>query len=173
MQVRFDEESKKTPKASVIALESSGQVVAKKVYFLEWKTNNDQAVLKKSIEKFVSDAIDHAIKENYQTITFPAIGCGKFGCSIDVVAQAMVEEAHRKSSSNSISVLFVIQPERKDVYNEFQKHVNSSQQPQPPPICKTTTTTVGKGTIEVVAGDITAQKVREKTCLLKFYLYLV
>lgn len=159
MQVQFDELSNKVPKASVIAIDASGQVAAKKIYFLEWKMNNDPVILRKSIEKFVSDAIDHAANEDYQTIAFPAIGCGKFGCSIAIIAQTMVGEAYRKLSRNRISVAFVIQPDRKDIHDEFQKHINLLQQPQPPQIAKTMSTTVGNGVIEVVAGDITAQRV--------------
>lgn len=161
MQAQFDEQSKKIPKPSVIAIDASGQVAAKKIYFLEWKRNNDPAILRKSIETFVSNAIDHAVKEGYQTIVFPAIGCGKFGCSIDVIAQAMVGEAHRKASSNGISVSFVIQPDRKDIHDGFQKQINLLQQPQLPQISTTISTTVGNGVIEVVSGDITAQPVSQ------------
>ena len=159
MQVQFDEQSKKVPKTSVIAIDASGQIAAKKIYFLEWKANDDPIILRKSIEKFVSDAIGHAVNEGYQTIAFPAIGCGRFGCSINIIAQTMVGEAHRKLSSNGISVAFVIQPDRRDIYDEFQKHINLLQQPQLPQISKTMSTTIGRGIIEVVAGDITVQRV--------------
>lgn len=137
-------------------------MAAKKIYFLELKTNNDTAILRKSIRKFVSDALELAINENYQSIAFPAVGCGKFGCSVGVVAQTMVEEAFRKTTTNPISVSFVIQSGKNDIYDEFQKQINLLQQAQLPPVSKVVAATVGKGVIEVKEGDITAEKVYVK-----------
>lgn len=140
-------------------MNGSGQVLAKKIYFLEWKKNDDRTILRKSIKKFVSDAIEYARTENYRSIVFPAIGCGKFGCPVDIVAQTMVEEAHHKLLTHSISVSFVIEPGRNDIYDEFQRQINLLQQPQLPPVSKVISATIGKGSIEVEQGDITLQKV--------------
>ncbi len=73
----------------------------------------------------------------------------------------MVEEAHRKSQKHGISVTFVIQPQRADIYDEFQKQINLLQQPPlPTEPTKTISSTINKGSIEVHMGDLTAQKVR-------------
>jgi hypothetical protein len=127
------------------------------------------------LEKFVSDAIEKALTEKYKSIAFPAIGCGKFGCSISLVAQAMIGEAQRTLQKHNLSILFVIQPERTDIYDEFQKQINMLQLPsslsptpelpqsllipQPAEPVIIIAVTVNKGTIEVEKGDITAQKV--------------
>ena len=74
--------------------------------------------------------MDKAIAENYQTIAFPAIGCGGFACSVSLVAQAMVEEAHRKLQSHTISVSFIIQPQKTNIYDEFQKQIDLLQPQQ-------------------------------------------
>ncbi len=168
MKASFNAELNQNPEASVTAVKAEGQLLSKMVYFLRWKMDTDASLLRKSIEKFVSDATEKAVAEKYQSIAFPAIGCGKFGCSISLVAQAMVEEAHRKLQKHGISVSFVIQPERTDIYDEFQKQINLSRQPpqqpskQPPQLTepvKTISATVQKGIIEVEKGDITTQKV--------------
>jgi hypothetical protein len=159
VKTSFDVESKKNPKPSVIAVGGSGQVLAKKIYFLEWKKNDNRTILRQSIEKFVSDAIEYARKENYQSIAFPAIGCGKFGCPVTIVAQTMVEAAYRKLLTHSISVLFVIEPGKNNIYDEFQKQINLLQQPELLPVSKVISATIGKGIIEVEQGDITLQKV--------------
>jgi hypothetical protein len=91
VKILFNEELKKNPTASVIAVKAGDQIASKEIYFLRWKGNSDTALLRKSIEKFVSDALEHAVKQKYQSIAFPAIGCGKLGCPINVVAQTMVE----------------------------------------------------------------------------------
>ncbi|CAF4792968.1 unnamed protein product, partial [Rotaria sp. Silwood1] len=161
VKASFDAESKKKPEAPVIAVKADGQLASKMVYFLPWKMPPDASLLRKSIEKFVSDAMDKAVTETYQSIAFPAIGCGKFGCSISLVAQAMIEEAHQKLQKHAISVSFVIQSERTDIYDEFQKQINLLQQQptQPTEPVKTISATVNKGTIEVEKDDITKQKV--------------
>jgi hypothetical protein len=99
------------------------------------------------------------VEERYKSIAFPAIGCGKFGCSISLVAQAMVGEAHRKCRTYNISISFVIQPERTDIYDEFQKQINMVQSQSSCDKWETISATVGKGRIEVEQGDITMQKV--------------
>jgi hypothetical protein len=57
---------------------------------------------------------------------------------------------------HGISVSFVVQPDKEDVYNEFQKQINLLQSPKK---VKSTSVAVGKGIIEVEKGDITMQKV--------------
>ena len=145
------------------------------IYFLPWKNNTDASLVHKSLEKFVSDAVEKASTEKYRGIAFPAIGCGKFGCSISLVAQAMVGEAQRTLHKHNLSILFVIQPERTDIHDEFQKQINMLQPlsslpptpelpqslltPQPAePVIKIAVP-VKNGIIEVEKGDITTQKV--------------
>lgn len=155
----YDTALKKYSKDSIIAVKASGKLASKQIYFLSWKASCDTTILRKSIEKFVSDAIEKAAQENYRTIAFPAIGCGRIGCSISLVAQAMIEEADRQLSIHSISVLFVIQADRMDIYDEFQKQIQLLQSQQSDGGVESISTTVGKGVIEVEQGDITTQKV--------------
>ncbi|CAF3826976.1 unnamed protein product, partial [Rotaria sp. Silwood1] len=125
IKTSFDLQSKKNPYYSIIAVKAEGQLKSKKVYFLPWKTNSDPSLLRQSIEKFVSDAIERAVMEKYKSIAFPAIGCGQFGCPIRLVAEAMVQEAYRKLQKSSISVSFIIETKRTDVYDEFQKQLDT------------------------------------------------
>jgi hypothetical protein len=157
----YNAELNKNSKASVIAVKAEGQLASKQIYFLPWKVNSDTSILQQSIEKFVSDAIEKAAKEGYQSIAFPAIGCGQCGCSISLVSRAMTSEAQRTLRIHNILVFFVIQPERTDIFDEFQKPVNVLQRPpqrSSAPV-KTISATVGKGIIEVKKGDITTQEI--------------
>jgi hypothetical protein len=166
MKTSFNAELNKNPDASVTAVKAEGQITSKMVYFLKWKADSDTSLLRKSIGKFVADAMEKAISEKYQSIAFPAIGCGQVGCSLSLVAQTMVEEAHRKSQKHGISVTFVIQPQRADIYDEFQKQINLLQQPPlPTESTKIISATINKGSIEVSMGDLTAEKVCINTFL--------
>jgi hypothetical protein len=155
----YNAELNKNSKASVIAVKAEGQLASKQIYFLPWKVNSDTSILQQSIEKFVSDAIEKAAKEGYQSIAFPAIGCGKYGCSISLVAQAMVEEADRQLLKHGILVLFVIQPERTDIFDEFQKQIHLLQSQQSAGGVEAISTPIGRGIIAVEEGDITSQRV--------------
>ncbi len=160
MKASFNAKLNQTPDASVIAVKAEGRITSKMVYFLRWKTNDDTSLLRKSIKTFVANAIARAVLEGHKSITFPAIGCGQLGCSVSLVAQTMVEEAHGKSQKHGISIKFVIQPGRTDVFDEFQKQINLMQQPSLAIVSvKPMSVAVNKGIIEVEMGDITAQKV--------------
>jgi hypothetical protein len=166
----FNEELKKCPTSSVIAVDAGSSITPKKIYFLKWTKNGNEDLLRKSLKKFVSDATVKAVDEKYKSIAFPAIGCGKLGCPINVVAEAMVEEAHHQSINKSISVLFVIQPGKNDVYDEFQKQISLVQQHLP--ASNEMASRVGKGIIQIETGDITTQKVRlERFCVLIIYFF--
>ena len=142
-------------------MKAEGQLASKRVYFLPWKVHFDKGLLQKSVKTFVANAITRAVQEGYYSIAFPAIGCGQVGCSVTLVAQSMVEEAHQLSHKHGMSVLFVIEPQRADVYQEFQKEINSrplssvmSTMPT-----KIVSLPVNKGVIEVELGDLVTQKV--------------
>ena len=144
---------------SLIAVQANGQLASKRIYFLPWRAHSDTSILCASIEQFVSNAVEKAVQEKYHSIAFPAIGCGQFGCSISLVAETMVGEAHRKSLLHDVSISFVIQPERKDIYNEFQNQIDLINPQSSSDKSSTISATVGKGVIEVEKGDITKQKV--------------
>lgn len=156
----YKDQTKNSSTNSFVAVNAAGQLASRRVYFLAWTINSDPSILRQSIQKFVSDAIEAALDHDYRSIAFPAIGCGQYGCSIDLVAQAMIEEACRKSSTYHISVLFVIQPERIDVYDQFQKQLNLFQTSLSSKKSKDIVSElVGNGKIEIEQGDITKQNV--------------
>ncbi len=150
---------KRNPREPVIAVRATGKLASKQVYFLPWTADSNPRILRKSIEQFVSDAITKAAQGNYRSIAFPAIGCGQYGCSSNLVAQTMIEAADRQLSTHSMSVLFAIQTDRVDIYDEFQKQIHILQSQQSAGEVEEISMTVGKGTIEVEQGDITRQKV--------------
>ncbi|CAF2236408.1 unnamed protein product, partial [Rotaria magnacalcarata] len=155
----YNQQISGSPNAPIIIVEPAGKIASKKIYFLPWKTNSDQSILCKSIEDFVSLALEKAIDHKYRSIAFPAIGCGGFKCSIQLISRTMVRTVYSKLKTYQMSVSFVIQPDKKDIYDEFKKHIDELQPPPSSIILKTIATKLGKGMIEVEMGDITKQKV--------------
>lgn len=67
---------------------------------------------------------------NYTSIAFPAIGCGKHGCSVDIVVKTMVKEMKKQLADRKLSLVvkFVIEPDQQNVYDEFCKQVLASNE---------------------------------------------
>ncbi|CAF1264045.1 unnamed protein product [Rotaria sordida] len=145
--------------STVTAVVAGGRLLSKKVYFLSWRPNTNETLLCESLKKFVSNAIEKATTENYQSIAFPAIGCGRFDCSISLVAKTLVEEAHRLVATNAISVSFIIQPDKENIFHEFQKQIDSLEQVQQVSEISTVSMSIGKGMVVVEKGNIISQKV--------------
>ncbi|CAF3016176.1 unnamed protein product, partial [Rotaria sp. Silwood2] len=159
LRTLYNRESKTNP-TSVTSIASSGQLRSKKVYFIPWQSNTDETLLCQSLKQFILTAIEKASNENYHSIAFPAIGCGQSGCSISLIAKTLVEDAHRLLDIHGISVSFIIQPDRADIYHEFKKQIDLLKQFKQPSDTSAMSVSVGKGTIIVEKGNITTQQVQ-------------
>lgn len=160
MQTSYNAEFDKNPDAPVIDVKADGKLNSKRVFFVPWVADPEESDLRASIKTFVRNAIRRAVLKEYRTIAFPAIGCGQYGCSVSLVARTMIDEASFLSGKHGIAVLFVIQPQKNDIYDEFQTQINSAQQPIISPLpLKVISVPVNQGVIEVHMGDITTQKV--------------
>ncbi|CAF2747523.1 unnamed protein product [Rotaria sp. Silwood2] len=144
---------------NITAVAASGQLLAKEIYFLPWEPNSDEALLCESLKTFVSNAIKKAANDNYTSIAFPAIGCGQYGCSINLVAKTLIGEAFRLQTVHPIAIFFIIQPHRTDIYDEFQKQINLLEPLEPTPEIPSVSVSIGNGMIVVENGNITTQKV--------------
>lgn len=161
MTASYAAELDKNPNAAVITVKATGHIKSKCVYFLPWKPNSNDSVFRTSIKRFVADAMSKAVLDGYRSIAFPAIGCGQLGCSADVIAQVMVEEVYQLSQKQEISVMFVIQTGKTDVYDAFQKQIKIKQQlTEPTSPLKPIAVPINTGMIKVEKGDITTQKVQ-------------
>ncbi|CAF3427844.1 unnamed protein product [Rotaria sp. Silwood1] len=159
LQKSFVAKSKANPKDIVISVTTNGQLPAKAVYFVLWEPNSDSTILSESLEKIVSTVMEKAASENYTSIAFPSIGCGRFGCSINLVAQILIGQFQQQLAKYPIKVSIVIHPDRTDIYNEFQRQINFLQGKSKASRENLMSIAVGQGKIEVKKGDITKQKV--------------
>ncbi|CAF0819065.1 unnamed protein product [Rotaria sordida] len=144
---------------SIISITTDGKLPSKVIYFVLWKPNSNPDILCQSIQQLVFNVIEKAINENYKSITFPAIGCGEYGCSIRLIAETFIKQVHEQLIKYPIKISFVIQPDRTDIYNEFCKQFNSFQQQEQISITKSISLIIEKGKIEIEQGDIIKQNV--------------
>jgi O-acetyl-ADP-ribose deacetylase (regulator of RNase III) len=75
-------------------------------------------VIEQTIRSFLAEAITYVISQNYKSIAFPAIGCGRFGLNANFIAETMIN--HIKMEKCSLSVTFAIHPKSHDVFDTFQ-----------------------------------------------------
>ncbi|CAF1160141.1 unnamed protein product [Adineta steineri] len=159
IQTSYNTQSKNNTTNSLITVATNGKFPSKQIYFLPCKCSEDENLLRDALKNFLATVIKAATAANYQSIAFPAIGCGRMGCSIQSVAEIMVSEVRCQIKQYPISVSFIIQPEKQDIYDEFQKQINSDQSLRKIPNTRTISTSIRNATIEVSMGDITTQNV--------------
>ncbi|CAF1112970.1 unnamed protein product [Adineta steineri] len=155
----FDKKRKENENYSIISIRTEGSLKCKAIYFVPWKPNSDENRLCQSIKQLVKNVIKKAVSENFQSVAFPAIGCGGFECSTSLIAKTFIGQCQRLLVKYPLSIVFVIQPEKVEIYDEFRQHIGLSKHGQTtvkePPV----SLRIGNGIIEVKKDDITKQKV--------------
>lgn len=158
LKAAFDKKVKENDKSPVISVSADGALVSKAVYFVAWKPNSDEDALRQSIEQLTTNVIKKAMSEKFQSIAFPAIGCGGYECSTSLIAKTFVKQCRKCLKTIPMSILFVIQPDKNDIFQEFEQQISPPKEliaPEEPPVVAN----IGSGVIEVKKGDITKQKV--------------
>jgi hypothetical protein len=146
----------KNLKNNLTSVKSDGDIKSKRIYFIYWQAESQIELVKKSIENLISIAMRKAHDDNYQSIAFPAIGCGHDNYPIDIIAQTMVNKVHQEQIYHKISVSFIIQSDKKDLFNHFNKQIhllNSSIS------MNFISTNIQNSVIQIEKGDLTKQKV--------------
>ncbi len=145
-------------KNSLTSVKSDGDIRSKRIYFIYWQIESQIDLVKKSLENLISIAMQKAHDDNYRTISFPAIGCGHYKYPLQMVAQTMVNKAHQEQILHQISVSFIIQSTKQDLFNHFNKQINLLNQSTS---MNFVSTTIQNSLIQIEKGDITKQKVNQ------------
>ena len=143
-------------KNPLTSVDSDGDIQSKKIYFVHWEMRNDEEFDRKSLDNLISISMKKASEENCRKIVYPAIGCGDYQCSPQLIAQIMIQKCHQEQFNHQISVSFLIQPTRKDLFDQFQNQISL--------LSSLTTndflsTNISNSIIQIEKGDITKQKV--------------
>ncbi|CAF3262026.1 unnamed protein product [Rotaria sp. Silwood2] len=129
VKTAFEIEYKRNPNSILIST-PPGKLSCQRIFFLKWEPDADDSKLRQSIIDFVWNIIQNVISYKYTSIACPAIGCGGYGCSVDIVIKTLVQEIKNqlKTRNLSLTVKFVIRPEQQNIYDEFCKQVLASEE---------------------------------------------
>jgi O-acetyl-ADP-ribose deacetylase (regulator of RNase III) len=146
-------------KNSLTSVKSDGDIKSKRIYFMYWETQTQTDIIQQSLQNLINISMQKAHDDNYRSIAFPAIGCGHYEQSIQLVAQTMVNKAHQEQILHKISVAFIIQPNKKDLFQHFQKQIDILNQSTSMDFVSST---IQNGLIQIEKGNITEQKVSSR-----------
>jgi hypothetical protein len=106
-----------------------GVLPCKRIFFVKWKPDPDEAKLRQSLIDLIWTIVQNVMAYKFTSLAFPAIGCGKHGCSVDVVVKTLVREMKNQLTMRdlSLTVKFVIQSNQQNIYDEFCKQVLATQ----------------------------------------------
>lgn len=128
-QMAYAREHENNPNSLIISI-PSGQLPCKRIFFFKWQPDVDEEVLQQSIVDFIWNIMQNVVSYKFTSIAFPAIGCGKHGCSENIIIKTMVKEIKSQLEMRKLPLIvrFVVQPERSEIYDEFCKQVLSSKE---------------------------------------------
>lgn len=108
---------------------TAGSLPSKGIFFVKWQPDTDDAKLRQSLVDLISIIIQNVISYKVTSLAFPAVGCGQHGCSVHVVVKTLVREMKNQLTIRdlSLAVKFIIQPDQKNVYDEFCRQVLATQ----------------------------------------------
>ncbi|CAF0806201.1 unnamed protein product [Adineta ricciae] len=154
----YDMKLRRDPDASLISIRTRDELPAKRVYFVSCQLGSDQVQAGLSIKNLITEAMKRASNDGYQSIAFPAIGCGLAGCSSSFVAKTMVGEIYNQLKTYSLTILFVIEFGKYDIFDQFNKAIKSIPQVEESDTeMKQILIDVGNSVVIVEKGDILQQ----------------
>ena len=128
VKVAYENELKNHPNSLLIST-PPGQLVCKRIFFVRWKPNGDEAEIRKSIADYISNVIRNAALSKFTSIAFPSIGCGLlFHDDKHVVVETMVNEIKQQLKRKKLpwTIKFIVLPADEEVFTEFCKAVWAS-----------------------------------------------
>lgn len=154
----YDTKVKENISDNVHGVKTENKIPSKEVYFVPWQPNPDQNKLCESLKQLVFETIEKAASQKYTSIAFPAIGCGEYGCSISLIAETLIDVAQEQLNKYRMKILFVIQADKTDAFEEFQHQIGLSDSAEQSSTKNKMSLNVGKATVVIERGDITKQE---------------
>ncbi len=128
VQTAYDAEIRNQPNSKLVVT-PPGALNCKKIFFVKWQPDTDDEKLQQSLIDLISIVVQNSISHKFNSMAFPAIGCGQHGCSIDMVVKTMVQEMKKQLIQTKLrwTVKFIVQPDQQNIYDEFCKQVLTTQ----------------------------------------------
>ena len=123
-RAEYDREYRNNPNSILISI-PPGALECKRLFFITWKPDADEEILRQSLVDLMWTVVRHVSSHNFTSMAFPAIGCGKHGCSINIVVETMVSEMKTHLTKRKLpwKVAFIVQSGQEHVYDEFSKQI--------------------------------------------------
>ena len=128
VQNAFDIHFSNNPNAMLI-ITPPGHLPCRKIFFLKWQPNANDDILRQSLKDLISTIVHNVESHKFTSMAFPAIGCGKHDCSLEVVAETLIQEMKTYLIKRNLSwiVKFIVQPDQQTVYDEFCRQLLSTR----------------------------------------------
>ena len=128
-EMAYNTEQKSNPNAKLIST-SAGALPSKRIFFVKWQPDKDDAKLTQSLIDLILTVIHSAMAYKLTSLAFPAIGCGKYGCPVDTIVKTLVKGMEHQLSSKDLhlTVKFVIHSDQQGIYDAFCKQVLKKQE---------------------------------------------
>jgi hypothetical protein len=150
VRTAINTQMQKMSKDSLVSVKSD------RIYFLQWEPKSQLDQITKSLQNLISISMQKAHDDKYNSIAFPAIGCGEYQYPLHIVAQTMINKSHQEQVLHKISISFIISPKKADVYQEFNKQIHLLNQSKS---LDFVSTRIENSLIQIEKGDITKQNV--------------
>lgn len=169
MRREYDLKSKDSSNKKAIALNTSGTLKCKQIFFRSWNKPSDKYAIVSSLSDFVVEILDQLIASGHRSIAFPAIGCGLFGCSPNAVANGMIKGFLRRQTKHTIHVTIVVQYDKIEVYEAFDQEIKNLNFITPVKPLLNTYMNVKKSIIAITKCDLRQIEVRSNFCFESVY----
>jgi hypothetical protein len=115
---------------SLLICTPPGNLSCKKIFFIKWKPDENENILRQSIIDFIWNVIQNTLSYHYDSIAFPSIGFGHHNISTQIIIQTMINELINqiKNRNLQLTIKFVILPDQHTIYQQFSQQLLSSEQ---------------------------------------------
>ena len=130
VSLRAYEQSMRQNANALLISTPAGKLPCSEIFFVNWQPDENEELLRQSIIDFVRNVLMNVVAHGHRSVALPAIGCGRFACSVNVVVSTLVSEVKKeiKRRKLTVTVRFVIQPEQENVYDEFHRRILMSDE---------------------------------------------
>ncbi len=125
----YEKENHSNPNSLLIST-PPGNLLCKKIFFLKWKPDENENILRQSINDFIWNVIQNVLSYEYDSIAFPSIGCGHSNISTQIIIQTLIYQLIYQIKNRNLSLIikFIILPDENQIYQQFSQQILSSKQ---------------------------------------------
>ncbi len=127
----YERENSSNPNSLLIST-PPGNLSCKRIFFFKWKPDENETILRQSINDFIWNVIQNIQSYGYDSIAFPSIGSGHSNISTQIIIQTLINQLiyQIKNRNLSLTIKFVILPDQDQIYQQFSQQLLGSEKGQ-------------------------------------------